>query len=109
MCPRPLAECVRRRRCHTGAGPWRAGCVREPSVRTTLLLLLLAFPNTVLGGWQPLAVVAVVLVHVVCVARCVDDSLVLTARRDCACCSHISHFPPLIGDQCSALTRANCG
>ncbi|RNF20685.1 retrotransposon hot spot (RHS) protein [Trypanosoma cruzi] len=61
MCPLPLAECVRCRRCHRGAGPWRAECVGEPSVRTTLLLL--ALTNTVLGGWHPLAVVVVVLVH----------------------------------------------
>ncbi|RNC40874.1 retrotransposon hot spot (RHS) protein [Trypanosoma cruzi] len=61
MCPRPLAECVRCRRCHTGAGPWRAVRVSGPSVRTTLLLF--ALTNTVLGGWHPIAVVVVVLVH----------------------------------------------
>ncbi|RNC39235.1 hypothetical protein TcCL_NonESM11439 [Trypanosoma cruzi] len=42
-------------------------------------------------------------------SHCVNDSIVLAARRDCACCSHLSHFPFLVGGQCSALTRANCG
>ncbi|RNC55762.1 exo-alpha-sialidase, partial [Trypanosoma cruzi] len=42
-------------------------------------------------------------------SHCMDDSIVLAARRDYAYCSHLSHFPPLIGGQCSALTRANCG
>ncbi|RNC48459.1 retrotransposon hot spot (RHS) protein [Trypanosoma cruzi] len=67
-----------------GCGPQRAECVGKPSVRTTLLLLL-APTNTVLGGWYPLAIVAAVLVHVVCVAHRVDDSLIcLTACRVCA-------------------------
>ncbi|PWU82817.1 putative retrotransposon hot spot (RHS) protein [Trypanosoma cruzi] len=81
ICPRPLAECVRWTACHTGAGPWRAGCVDEPSVRTTLLLL--ALTNTVLSGWCSLAVVVVVLVHMVCAAHCVDDSLVVSASHFC--------------------------
>ncbi|RNF05699.1 retrotransposon hot spot (RHS) protein [Trypanosoma cruzi] len=83
ICPRPLAECVRRRRCHTGAGPWRAGCVREPSVRTTLLLL--ALTNTVLGGWHP-HIVVVVSVHVVCITHRVDDSIAVAVSHACDLC-----------------------
>ncbi|RNC35446.1 retrotransposon hot spot (RHS) protein [Trypanosoma cruzi] len=82
ICARPLAECVRCRRCHRGAGPWRAGCVSEPSAPTTLLLL--ALTNTVLGGWHPLSVVVVVLVHVVCIEYCVDGFFVVAARHFCA-------------------------
>ncbi|RNC35572.1 hypothetical protein TcCL_Unassigned01540 [Trypanosoma cruzi] len=42
-------------------------------------------------------------------SHCVDDSIVLAARRYYAYFSHLSHFFHLIGGQCSALTRANCG
>ncbi|PWU82864.1 putative retrotransposon hot spot protein (RHS) [Trypanosoma cruzi] len=37
-----LVECVRCRRCHRGAELYRAGCVGEPSVRTTFCYLLLS-------------------------------------------------------------------
>ncbi|RNC42479.1 retrotransposon hot spot (RHS) protein [Trypanosoma cruzi] len=82
-CPRPFVECVRCRRCHTGAGPWRAGCVDESSVHTTLLLLF-ALTNTVLGEWHPIAVVAAVLVHFVCISHHVGDSRAEAVSHSCA-------------------------
>ncbi|PWV17587.1 putative retrotransposon hot spot (RHS) protein [Trypanosoma cruzi] len=98
-----LVECVRCRRCHRGAGPWRAECVGEPSVLTTLLLSF-ALTNTVLGGWHPLAVVVVVLVHLVC-RHTVWMSLLLWPR---AMTVPIFFLIPLsfVG-QYSALTQSN--
>ncbi|RNF16568.1 retrotransposon hot spot (RHS) protein [Trypanosoma cruzi] len=96
MCPHVLLQSV----CGDGGatrarGPWRAECVSEPSAPTTLLLLF-ALSNTVLGGWHPLSVVVVVLVHVAFIEYCVDgflvvgeslavdDFLVLAASHFCA-------------------------
>ncbi|RNF01769.1 retrotransposon hot spot (RHS) protein [Trypanosoma cruzi] len=84
-------------------GPWRAVCVEEPSAPTTLLLL--ALTNTVLGGCHPLAVVAAVLVHVVCTEYCVDGFLVVASIHDCAYCLSFSHSPFLLGGYCLDLTQ----
>ncbi|PWV11417.1 putative retrotransposon hot spot (RHS) protein [Trypanosoma cruzi] len=97
-----LVECVRCRRCHRGAELYRAECVGEPSVSTTLLL---ALTNTVLGGWHPLAVVAVVLVHLVCITHRVDDSLAEAVSHACDLCLLLL-FLFLISGQCSALTQS---
>ncbi|RNC52160.1 retrotransposon hot spot (RHS) protein [Trypanosoma cruzi] len=99
-----LVECVRCRRCHRGAELYRAGCVGEPSVRTTLLLSF-ALTNTVLGGWHPLTVVVVVLVHLVCIAHRVDDSLAEAVSHACDLCLLLL-FLFLISGQCLALTQS---
>ncbi|RNC58804.1 retrotransposon hot spot (RHS) protein [Trypanosoma cruzi] len=100
-----LVGCVRCRRCHTGAELYRAVCVGEPSVPTTLLLSF-ALTNTVLGGWHPLAVVVMVLVHLVCIPQRVDDSLAEAVSHACDLCLLLL-FLFLLGGQCSALTQSN--